>query len=294
MDYLIRGIASNNQIRFFATSCTQSVQHVVDIHHLSTTNSFFLGRLISAGYLMAATLKNYNDSVTIKIHSDGPLKGAIIVAKGDHTIKGYVFNPEYEMSMNNNDTSLKLGREVGSGILTIIKDLQLDHPYSGQIELVSGEIAEDIAYYYAISEQTPTTLNLGLLCEPNGKIRTAGGFLIQLLPDTPDDIITQLENNLSSFPNLSDMLDMGHSIEHIIENFILKGFDSEITERYPISYHCDCSKDRFKNGIRLLDNVELTEIIEANETINTECHFCNNQYPFTIGEIKDILLEKQK
>jgi len=289
LDRIIRGITRDKSIRFFAIDATQTVQKAVDIHHLSMTNSVIMGRMISAALMMAADLKSDKNVITLKIDGDGPCGNALVTARKNGNVKGYAKHPEVELPLNEITKTFEIKQAIGKGTFTIIKDLGLKNPYIGQIELKYSTIAKDLTYYFAQSEQIPSSVGLGVLVMPNGSIKKAGGFIIQVLPQTFEVVISQIEENLAKFPNLTDMMDLGHSIEDLISKFILKGLEPQIKETAPAQYKCDCSKEKFENGIKLLSKKELQEAIDTNETLTIHCHFCNTKYNFDKKKIEHIL-----
>lgn len=289
MDRIIRGITLDKSIRFFAIDATETVQDAVTIHNLSMTNSVIMGRMIGATLMMAADLKSDKNMITLKIDGDGPAGVAIVTARKNGNVKGYAKYPEVEIPLNEQTKTFDIQNTIGNGTLTVIKDLGLKHPYIGQIELKYGTIAKDLTYYFAKSEQIPSSVGLGVLVMPDGTIKKAGGFIIQVLPETKEDVISKIEKNLSKFPNLTDMMDMGHSIEDVISMFILKGLEPEVKETAPVKYQCDCTKEKFELGIKLLSKKELQEAIDTNETLTIHCHFCNTDYNFDKKKIEKIL-----
>ncbi len=293
-DRAIRGITSNKQIRFFAVNSTNTCKKASESHFLSVTSTIFLGRMISAAIMMGMDLKDYNSSLTVKIKSEGPLGGATVVSRNNGEIKGYVDNPEFEQSAESSLYGLKIGSAVGSGLLTIIKDLNLEQPFSGQIELQTGEIGDDLAYYYMKSEQIPSAVGLGILVNPDASIRTSGGFIVQLLPFASEETITQLEENINKMPNVSDLMDMGKTIEQILSDFILKGFEFKITDELEPSFKCDCSKDKFRNGVKLLGIEDLQDAIDKEGYLQAHCHFCNSKYTYNREELEDMIQELNK
>jgi molecular chaperone Hsp33 len=290
-DRIIRGITKNKFIRFFAVNSTETVKEAVELHNLSITNSVLFGRLLSGGLMLGMDLKSAQDSLTIKIDGDGPIGKALVTANKYGEVKGYVNNPQLELSLNEDSQLIDVAKAIGKGTLTIIKDLGLKNPYSGQVEIKYGTIAKDLTYYFAASEQVPSSVGLGVLIDPDGSVRQAGGFIVQLMPDTPDEFIVQLEENLAKFPNLTDVMDMGFSIEKIIADFILKGFNPEFLEEIEAKYKCNCSFKKFEKGLKLLSKKELQEAIDTNEILTVHCHFCNKDYNYGEDKIKKILSE---
>lgn len=292
MDRILRGMTKDKNIRFFAVDSTQTVKKAVEIHHLSITNSVIIGRMLSAALMMSIDLKSDENVLTLKIDCDGPIGGVIVTGNKNGFVKGYVKNPEVEFPLNEETDSIDISKAIGKGTLNIIKDLGLKRPYAGQVEMKYGTIAKDLTYYFVKSEQIPSSVGLGTLVMPDGSVSKAGGFIIQMMPDAPKEIISQIEENLMHFPNLTDMMDMGHSIETLLEKFILKDLSPEINEIKPGSYKCDCSKEKFENGLKLLSKQELQEANENNETLTVKCHFCNTDYKFGKNEIEEIIDSK--
>ena len=288
-DYLFRGITKDKHIRFFAVNALHTVQTAVDLHYLSLTSSVALGRLLIGGLLMSASLKNENDLLTLRIDGDGPIGTILVTATGNNTIKGYVQNPACELPMRGN--GFAIAEAVGSGNLSVIRSIADSRPYIGQIALVSGEVGEDISYYYHQSEQIDTVVNLGILIENDARIKQAGGILVQCMPDTPDGLLAILNENVSRFPNLSDFMDMGHSLEEILEKYYFKDIPVEIFENKPVGYHCNCDRQRFYDGIKMLGKKEIQELIESEEKVSAECHFCNQKYEFSRDELAMMLCD---
>lgn len=292
MDRIIRGISKDKNLRFIAVDATETVRRAATIHQLSITNSVLLGRLLSAGLMMASDLKGEKNVLTLKVEGDGPSKKALVTARKNGFIKGLVGNPKVELPLTENTKKIDVAKAIGKGTLSVIKDLGLKRPYIGQIELQFGTIARDLTYYFAKSEQTPSSVGLGVLVMPNGKIKQAGGFILQMMPDPSEELITKIEKNLYRFPNLTDMMDLGHSIEHLIEEFILKDIALEIKKTQNCEYHCDCSREKFAEGLKLLSKRELKDAIQKKEEITVNCHFCKSEYKFGKSELERILQQK--
>lgn len=290
-DKLVRGITKNGFIRFNGLDSTQTIKEATDIHKFSITNRVLMGRLINATLLMSSDLKNEKDVVTLRIESNGIANGAIVTAKSKGNVKCLMPNAKVETPPNPENGLVDIKSTIGEGVLKIIKDLGLKAPYVGNVELKYGEIAEDLTHYYYQSEQIPTAIGLGILLDNDANIRNAGGYMIQLLPDTPEEIIEQLEANLKSFPNLSDMMDMGYEIVDLIENYLLKGFETNVQEEIPVSYKCSCSKDKFSNALKLLGKEELQQAIKDKEKLTVVCHFCKTKYQFDSEMVKNVISE---
>jgi len=279
-DRLIRGMGGK-EARFFIADCTDLVKKAAKIHKLSLANTQVLGKLLCAGILSGADLKSANDVLTIKIDGDGPSGKAIVTVNSRSQIKGLISNPQADPEADVKGVKYIDKMMLGKASITIIKDMGLKNPYSGQTEMIYGNIAQDITYYYAKSEQTPTSIGLGVLIFPDGKIRKAGGFMIQVMPDCSEKTIAQIETNLRSFPNLTDVLDMGYSLEHIIEKMILKNLDVEIFSMPNPVYKCGCSRTKMKNAVKLLNEKEIKESLTDPGYIEVNCHFCNKSYRFS-------------
>ena len=281
---LIRGTACHDQFRFFAVNTTQVVQTMLNLHKSSPASTLLLGRLLTGALLMGADLKEEDASLTLNIEAEGPLKGAIAIYEQKGKVRGYAKNPMYfDEDIQNN---LLIGKLLGKGTLNVIKDLHLKAPMTGTIELVTGEVAEDIARYFLRSEQIPTAISLGVLFDKDMIIRSAGGYLIQQMPSAAPKDAEALINNLANTPYITDLLDMGLDWEKILAKFIFKDMDWSVNDSIPVEYLCTCSKERFANALRLLGKTEL-------ETMNTGiapvCHYCNTEYIFTPEDISNII-----
>ncbi len=290
-DYLLRGISKDKNFRFFVVNAKETVQKAIDIHYLSIINSVVLGRLLISGLLMSADLKNEKDILTLRIDGDGPVGCVLVTATGKNTVKGYVQNPQTELPLKNKQ--FQVAEAIGKGTLSVIRSIGDLQPYIGHINLQSREIAQDISHYYYQSEQIETIINLGILIEPDAKIRQAGGVFVQCLPNTPEDKLSILKNNIDKLPNLSDFMDMGKDLENILKNHIFKDIEIEFSSQKDVSYKCNCDKERFYNGIKLLGEQEIQDLIESDETISAECHFCNQRYEFSKEELISMLNKKE-
>lgn len=290
-DYIIRATAGNGSIRAIACTTRELVEQARKHHNTSPVASAALGRMLTAVSMLGTTLKNDTDLITLQIRSLGELKG--IVATGDNKsrVKGYVFNPNVDIP-SKYAGKLDVSGAIGTGYMSVTKDIGLKEPYSGRIELVSGEIAEDLTYYFAQSEQTPSAIGLGVLIETDTTIRQAGGFIVQLMPDTPEDVISKLEDNLNRVPYTTDLLDMGMTPEEILD-IILKDLDVKIHEKTSTEFYCNCTKSRVEKALVSVGEDELQKIIEEDEKANLHCHFCNKEYDFSKDELL-ALLEQAK
>lgn len=286
-DYIIRASAADSQIRAFAATTRELVEHARSIHNTSPVATAALGRLLTAGVIMGSMMKGEDDILTLLIKGNGPIEGLTVTADSKGTVKGYAYNPEVLLHANEKG-KLDVGGAVGEGILSVIKDLGLKEPYTGQTHLVSGEIAEDIAYYYAASEQVPSVVALGVLMNKENTVRRAGGFIIQLMPFAEDSVIDRLEKKVSEISSITKLLDQDMTPEMILE-YILGDFGLEILDRLPASFACNCTKHREEKAILSIGRKEINEMIEENKPIEVNCHFCNTHYRFSVEELKELL-----
>lgn len=288
MDYMIRATAADHQIRAFAATTRELTEFARGAHNTSPVATAALGRLLNAGVMMGAMMKG-EDILTIKIQGDGPMGGLTVTADAQGNVKGYVFNPEVMLPPNEKG-KLDVGGAVGIGVLSVIKDIGLKDPYVGQTILVTGEIAEDLTYYYATSEQTPSSVALGVLMNKENTVRQAGGFIIQLLPGASDEVIDKLETKLGQVTSITELLDAGNTPEMILEE-LLGEFGLEIMDKIPVKFACNCDKARVEKAIISIGRKEIQDMIDEGETIEVNCHFCNTNYSFTVDELS-LLLEK--
>ncbi len=286
-DYIIRATAGNGSIRAFAATTGNLVQHAREIHHTSPVASAALGRMLTAAAMMGSMLKGEKDLVTLQIRSLGPLKGIVVSADAQARVKGYVFNPNVDIP-SKYPGKLDVGGAVGEGYLSVIRDIGLKEPYAGRIQLVSGEIAEDLTYYFAQSDQTPSAVGLGVLVDTDTSIRCAGGFIIQLMPDATEEMISRLEQKLNTVPYVTDLLDMGKSPEEILE-IILGDMDLKITDQMPTEFYCNCTKERVEKALISIGKEELEKIICEDKKADLHCHFCNKEYHFTEDELQTLM-----
>ncbi|MGL4791842.1 MAG: Hsp33 family molecular chaperone HslO [Anaerotignaceae bacterium] len=286
-DYILRATAANGAIRAFFATSKNTVETARQFHNTSPVATAALGRLLVATAIMGTTLKNEQDLITLQIKCEGELAGIIATSDMHGRVKGYTYNPNCE-SHEQYAGKLDVGRAVGSGVLTVIKDIGLKEPYAGQIQLISGEIAEDLAYYFATSEQLPSAIGLGVLIETDCTVRQAGGFVIQLMPDASDEICEALEQKISRTPYISDLLDMGKTVEDILE-MVLGDFDVEIKDKIPMSFHCNCTRQRVEKALISVGEKEIRTLIEEDKKAELKCHFCNKAYVFNEEELKNLL-----
>lgn len=286
-DYIVRATAADHQIRAFAATARELTEFARAAHNTSPVATAALGRLLTAGAMMGTMMKGDKDLLTIKLEGDGPMKGLTVTADSKGNVKGYAFNPSV-MLPPTAQGKLDVGGALGIGVLSVIKDIGLKEPYVGQTILVTGEIAEDITYYYASSEQTPSSVGLGVLMNKNNTVRQAGGFIIQLLPAASEEVISGLEKKLSEVSSVTELLEEGNTPEMILEH-ILGEFGLEIMDRMSIQFECNCSKERVEKALISVGRKEIQEMIDDGKTIEVNCHFCNENYHFTVEEMQEIL-----
>ncbi|WP_443666537.1 Hsp33 family molecular chaperone HslO [Eshraghiella crossota] len=286
-DYLVRAIAANGQVRAFAAYTKNTVETARQAHNTSPVVTAGLGRLLTAGAMMGSMMKGDRDVLTIKAEGSGPVGHYLVTADSKGNVKGYAANPNVILPANAAG-KLDVGGSLGVGLLTVIKDLGLKEPYTGTCELVSGEIAEDLTYYFASSEQTPSSVGLGVLMTKDNTVNVAGGFIIQLMPDATEETISIVEEKISTIKSVTSMLENGLDPEGII-NLILGGLAPEILDKIPVRFYCNCSKERVSKALIAIGRKELDNIIEENEPIEVKCHFCNKAYNFTVDELKKLV-----
>ena len=286
-DYIIRATAANDQIRAFAAVTTEMVETAREHHNTSPVATAALGRLLTAGAMMGSMMKGEKDVLTLQIKAGGPLQGITVTADSQGNVKGYVGNPDVCIPANSKG-KLDVAGAVGPGFLTVIKDMGLKEPYSGQVMLQTCEIAEDLTYYFATSEQVPSAVGLGVLMNKNNTVRQAGGFIVQLMPFAEEEVISRLEQNVQKINSVTNLLEEGHTPESLLEK-VLEGFDVQINEKMDTRFRCNCSKERVAKALISIGRKELNEMIQEGKPIEMNCHFCNTNYNFTVEEPKEIL-----
>ena len=282
-DYVVRASAAEAGIRAFAITSRNLVEEARRRHNLSPVCSAALGRLMSGALMMGQTLKNDSDLLTLRVEGDGPIKGLTVTARGDGSVKGYAAVTDVVLPANALG-KLDVGGAVGRGFLHVSKDLGLKDPYSGEVELQTGEIAEDLTWYFAVSEQTPSSVGLGVLLTKENTVDQAGGFLLQLMPDAPEETIQTLEGVLKGIPSVTNMLKDGLTPEDILDR-LLHDFDHKISDRRPVCFRCDCSREKVKRALFSLRRDELQNLAEGDEPVTVHCHFCNTDYSFAPAEL---------
>ena len=323
-DYIIRATAAEDCIRIFAATTKNLVQKAHDAHNTSNVATAALGRLLTGGAIMGSMLKNETDVMTLQIDGAGPIKGITVTVgievadkttdgidtkedkdssdnagntegtiptAGTVAVKGYCKNPSVELPLKENG-KLDVGGALGAGMLTVIKDMGLKEPFSGQTELVTGEIAEDLTYYFATSEQTPSAVALGVLMAPEGgTVLCAGGLIVQLLPFATDDVISALENKINNMEPITEMLKRGNTPEDIL-HLLFDDMGLQINDRMNAEFKCDCSKEKVSKAIMSIEAKDIEEMINEGKDIKVNCHFCNTSYKFTPEELSILLKNK--
>ncbi len=286
-DYIIRGTAAGDQVRFFAATTKEMVETARQIHNTSPVATAALGRLLTAGAMMGSMSKSETDLTTLQIKCSGPIEGLIVTADGNANVKGYVTNPDVILPANSKG-KLDVAKALDLGVLSVIKDIGLKEPYVGQTHLVSGEIAEDLTYYFATSEQVPSSVALGVLMEKNNTVKQAGGFILQLMPFAEDSLITALEERLKNFSSVTSLLETGMTPENMMEQ-LFQGYDLRIMDTMSTAYRCDCSKERVYRAVMSIGRKDIEEMIADHKPIEVNCHFCRKSYCFDVEELKSML-----
>jgi len=286
-DYIVRATAADNQIRAFAATTRELAETARKAHNTSPVATAALGRLLSAGAMMGVMMKGEKDILTLQVRGEGPLGGITVTADSQGNVKGYVNNPDVMLPPNEKG-KLDVGGAIGPGMLNVIKDMGLKEPYVGQVDLQTGELGDDLTYYFASSEQVPSAVGLGVLMEHNNTVKQSGGFIIQLMPFTDEKVIEALEEKLANVQSVTTMLDKGMGPEEILEE-LLGEFQVEVTDKIPTQFFCNCDKKRIEKVLLSLGEKELQAIIAEGKTIEVNCHFCNTNYAFTVEELKALL-----
>ena len=288
-DYIVRATAADHSIRAFAITSRHLVEEARVDHDTSPVITAALGRLLSGAAMMGTMMKGEKDLLTIQIQCGGPAKGFTVTADANGHVKGFPNVPDVELPLNAQG-KLDVGGALGLGVMSVIKDMGLKEPYVGQIALQTGEIAEDLTYYFATSEQVPSAVGLGVLVNPDRSVRQAGGFIIQLMPFAEDALIDELEKRLKGL-SFTALLKQGMSVEAIVRK-LFEGYDVELTDSMPCAYVCDCSKERVEQAVISLGRKELGAMIADNKPIEVVCDFCHTKYTFSPDELLNILKNK--
>lgn len=291
-NYVIRAVAANKNLRVFLGNTTKMVEEARQMHDTMPVATAALGRMLTGAAMMGLMLKGEKNKLSIHINGDGPLKQLVAVANAEGNVKGYVANPYVELSLRA-DGKLDVGSAVGKGEMVVIKDLGLKNPYIGRSDLVTGEIAEDFTAYFAYSEQQPSAVSLGVLVDRDRTVKTAGGFIIQVLPNAEEEVIQKLEEQLSKLPPITQMMEEEKDGEILLKK-VLEGFDVEILEKKEVKFVCDCSVEKFERGLISIGTKELEEIIEEDEKAELTCHFCNKKYNFDKDHLERLCEEAKR
>ncbi|MDT8716531.1 Hsp33 family molecular chaperone HslO [Clostridium sp. 19966] len=287
-DKLIIGTASNAYVRIIAAETTELVKEACKIHNCSATASAALGRMATAGALMGAMLKNDKDVLTLQVNGKGIAGNVVVTAYSNGNVKGYIGNPSADLPPNSKG-KLDVGGIIGTdGNLTVIKDMGLRDPYVGQIPLVSGEIGDDLTYYFAMSEQTPSAVALGVLVDKDLSVLCSGGFIIQMMPGADELLADLLTYRIQEMPHITSMLTSGKTIEDVV-SYVFEDIDFKIQEQRQIAYECDCNREKVEKALISIGKKDLQEIYEEGKTEELKCHFCNKSYSFTHEQIGEIL-----
>lgn len=287
-DTIITATAKDGMVRIIAGSTTNLVEKARDIHGCTPVAAAALGRLLTAGSLLGSTLKSEKDVTTLKINGGGDAEGIVVTAYKDGVVKGYIGNPYGDLPLNSKN-KLDVGGYVGkNGNLVIIKDLGLKDPYVGQVPIFSGEIAEDLAYYFTVSEQTPSAVALGVLVNTDYSIKCAGGFIVQMMPGADELLADVITYRLEEIPSITTLLDEGKTIKEIIE-YIFEGMDLKILEEVEPEFKCNCSREKVEKALISIGEKDLREIAEEGKDEELKCHFCNASYIFTKEDIEKLL-----
>lgn len=287
MDYIVRAMAANGQIRAFAATTKEMVETARQAHNTSPVVTAALGRLLTGGAMMGAMMKGDQDLLTLQVKGNGPMKGMTVTADSKGNVKGFAEVPDVMLPPNDKG-KLDVAGAVGIGIMQVIKDMGLKDPYVGSIALQTSEIAEDLTYYFATSEQVPSAVGLGVLMEKNNTVKQAGGFIVQLMPFAEEEVIEQLEKNIAKVTSVTQMLEDGNTPQMLLEK-ILEGFELEITDTMETRFSCNCSKERVAKAISSIKKEDIQEMIDDGEPIEVNCHFCNTNYTFSVDELKEFI-----
>lgn len=290
-DYIVRATAAEGQVRAFAAVTRQTVEEARRRHGTSPVATAALGRLLTAGAMMGSMMKNDTDMLTLKIRGDGPLGGITVTADSKANVKGYVDAPDVMLPPKNG--KLDVGGAVGIGMIQVIKDMGLKEPYCGQTILVSSEIAEDLTYYFANSEQVPSSVGLGVLMERDNTVKTAGGFIIQMMPFAREETVSRIEENLKHVTSVTALLDRGCTPEDLLGE-LLGNVGLEVTDKVPTQFCCNCSKERVEHAVAGIGRKDIQDMINDGKDIEVKCHFCNSAYRYTVEDLKRIMKRSKK
>lgn len=290
-DHLVRGTAADGQVRAFAITARASVQELHDRHQTSPVVSAALGRLLMAGMMMGAMSKNEDELITLVVRGEGPVGGLTVTASNHGQAKGFANHPHVWLPLNGVsklDVGSAVAGENHAGTLSVIHDLPGMEPYSSEVALVSGEIGDDLTYYFAASDQVPTSLGVGVLVDTDQSIRRAGGFIVQLMPGCDDAVVDRLEANLTGVRSVTDLLEAGMKPTDILGH-VLDGLTYQELDAMPVEFHCGCNRDRAARAVLALGRAELEDMISKGEPADVYCHFCGERYRFEPDELRGLL-----
>ena len=286
-DYIIRATAAGDTVRAFAISSTELTAEAREIHHTFPVVTAALGRLLSAGAMMGSMMKGENDKLTLIMKGDGPIGQLTVTVDSHGNVKGFPAEPSVDIPLKRAG-KLDVGGAIGRGTLTVIMDRGLKEPYNGEVEIQTGEIGDDLAYYFTVSEQTPSAVGLGVMVDTDSSVKHAGGFIIQMMPDVEEGTVAAIEAKLDGADPVTTMMEKGMSPEDILE-YYLGDLDLRINEKLPVQFHCDCSKERVAGALATLSTKDLSDIINDGEEIEVKCYFCNSAYKFQVDELKEMI-----
>lgn len=291
-DYIIRATAANHQIRAFAATTRELVEHARETHNTSPVATAALGRLLTGAAMMGSMMKGEKDILTITMKGDGPINGITVTADSNATVKGFPGNPTVIIPPNYAG-KLDVGAAIGYGTLTVSKDLGMKEPYNSQLPLSTSEVADDLTYYFAKSEQVPSSVALGVLMERNNTVKQSGGFIIQLMPFAEEEVISKLEKNIEKFTSITSYLEKGYTPEMILEE-VIGEFGLEILDKLQTQFECNCSHEKITKALISIGKKDIQEMIDEGKAIEVNCHFCNTQYNFEVDELKEIFKAARK
>ena len=289
-DYIIRATAAGDTVRAFAIRSTDLTAEARELHHTFPVVTAALGRLLSAGAMMGSMMKGEDDKLTLQMKGDGPIAQMTVTADSHGNVKGFAANPSVDIPLKRAG-KLDVGGAVGKGFLTVIMDLGLKEPYNGQVEIQTGEIGDDLAYYFTVSEQTPSVVGLGVMVDTDSSVKHAGGFILQVMPDAAEETIAALEEKVAGADPVTTMMDNGMSPEDILE-YYLGDLGLKFTEKLPVRYYCGCSKEKVAGALATISTEDLQEMINDGEEIEVKCYFCNSAYKFSTEELEEIIASR--
>ena len=285
-DYMVRATAAEGQIRIFAVTAKDLVESAKNHHNTSPVMTAALGRLLMGGVMMGAMMKGEKDILTIQIQCSGPAKGLMVTSDAKGHVKGYPFVNDVILPANDKG-KLDVGHALDLGVMSVIKDIGMKEPYVGQVALQTGEIGDDLTYYFATSEQIPSSVGLGVLMNKDNTVRAAGGFILQLMPFAKEELIDDIEKKIESLQSVTSLIEKGETPEELL-GAVLKGIEFEVTDTLPVEFRCDCSKERILKSLAILPGKDLDDLISGGEGIEVKCQFCNTAYQFETEDLKEI------